>query len=59
MQWEEFDSEWIRGRIDQIEPKLCTAELRTVLPQQLFNSLAENKFEPLRFSLKRVFAHWL
>lgn len=56
---EELDSEFIAGRIEKIVPKLCTVELRAVLPPQVFEGLAEKEFEPIRHSLRTVFSHWL
>ena len=59
IQMREFDSASIRARIDRIDTKLCTAELRPVLPDALFTSLAKKEFKPLRSSLETVFADWL
>jgi hypothetical protein len=55
----EFDSDSIRQRINRIDVKLCTAELRPALPYKVFSSLAEREFEPLRSSLEIVLADWL
>jgi nucleotidyltransferase AbiEii toxin of type IV toxin-antitoxin system len=55
----ELDSESIRNRIDRVDTKLCTAELRPVLPHALFTTLAQQDFKPLRSSLETVFADWL
>lgn len=55
----EFDSDSIRGRINQVNTRLCTAELRPVLPDALFTSLAQQEFEPLRSALEKVFSDWL
>lgn len=55
----ELDSESIRHRINRIDVKLCTAELRPVLPDKVFSSLAEQKFKPLRSSLESVFMDWI
>jgi hypothetical protein len=59
VQMRELDSESIRNRIDRVDAKLCTAELRPVLPDALFTSLAQQDFKPLRSSLESVFADWL
>jgi len=59
IQMRELDPESIRNRIDHIDTKLCTAELRTVLPDALFTSLAKQEFKSLRSSLETVFADWL
>lgn len=55
----ELDSESIRNRIDRVDTKLCTAELRPVLPHALFTTLAQQDFTPLRSSLETAFADWL
>jgi hypothetical protein len=55
----ELDSQLIRKRIHQIDAKLCTAELRPVLPEKLFKELAEQDFKALRSSLESVLADWL
>lgn len=55
----ELDSESIRKRIDRVDAKLGTQELRPVLPDPLFTSLAEHEFKPLRCALETVFADWL
>lgn len=55
----EFDREFITGRIEKIVPKLCTVELRAVLPRPVFEELAEEEFEPIRHSLRTVFSPWL
>ncbi|HWH61527.1 MAG TPA: nucleotidyl transferase AbiEii/AbiGii toxin family protein [Terriglobales bacterium] len=59
IQMRELDAESIRARIDRVDTKLCTAELRPVLPDALFSSLAKQEFKPLRSSLEIVFADWL
>jgi hypothetical protein len=59
IQMRELDPESIRARIDRIDTKLCTAELRPVLPDALFTSLAKQEFKSLRSSLEEVFADWL
>ena len=55
----ELDSESIHDRIGRIDVKLCTAELRPMLPDRIFSSLAERDFKPLRSCLETVFADWL
>ena len=55
----ELDSDSIRHRINRIDVKLCTAELRPVLPDKVFSSLAERQFRTLRSSLESVFADWV
>jgi len=55
----EFDKESIKGRIEAVTPKLCTVELRPVLPLPLFEQLEKQGFEPLRQSLRTVLSDWL
>jgi hypothetical protein len=55
----EYDSEFIRSRIDSVDSKRCTAELRSVLPIEIFEALAKEDFKRLRDSLESVFARWL
>ncbi len=55
----EIDTAQLDGRIRRIDPKLCTVELRPVLPAPVFEDLANHEFEPIRQSLRVVFAHWL
>jgi hypothetical protein len=54
----ELDTESIKGRIEAVNPKLCTVELRPVLPLPLFEQLEQKGFEPLRQSLRTVFSDW-
>lgn len=56
---EEMDQESIESRIQDINTKLCTVELRSVLPLAIFEELAQNEFEAIRRSLRVVLAHWL
>jgi len=55
----EIDQETIEARIQNIATKLCTVELRPVLPEAVFNELANNEFETIRRSLRNVFSDWL
>lgn len=55
----EYDSEFIRSRIDSVDSKRCTVELRSVLPAKIFETLAKEGFQRLRDSLESVFARWL
>jgi hypothetical protein len=55
----ELDREFIVGRIEKIIPKLCTVELRAVLPLPVFEELAQKEFEAIRHSLRTVFSPWL
>jgi Nucleotidyl transferase AbiEii toxin, Type IV TA system len=53
------DPDFIRQRIAAVTPKSCEAELREYLPEEVFRQLAEKEFEPLRQSLRALFAEWL
>jgi hypothetical protein len=55
----EIDRESIDTRIQNINPKLCTVELRSVLPPAIFEKLAEKEFQPICHALRVVFSHWL
>jgi len=55
----EIDQEFIQSRIQNVNPKICTVELRPVLPAGIFEDLAQKEFQPICNSLKVVFSHWL
>jgi hypothetical protein len=55
----EMDQESIETRVQGINTKLCTVELRPVLPLAIFEELAKNEFEAIRHSLRVVLAHRL
>jgi hypothetical protein len=55
----EIDAAVIEARIESVTAKLCTVELRPVLPLSLFEELAKDEFESLRRSLRTVFSDWL
>lgn len=55
----EIERESIDLRIKNINLKLCTVELRPVLPAALFEELARAEFQPICHSLRVVFSHWL
>ncbi len=57
--WREWDAERINDRITQITPKLCRAELKSVLPEEMYNSLEVEEFESLRAAVRALFAEWL
>lgn len=59
IQMKELDADLIRSRIERVDAKLCTVELRAVLPDELFRSLAKNDFKQLRDSLATAFANWI
>jgi hypothetical protein len=55
----EMDEDFIRTRINQVDAKLCTADLRVILPPDVFAALARDDFRQLRRSLESAFADWL
>ena len=42
--WREVDSEQINERVGQITTKLCRAELKAVLPEELYAKLESEEF---------------
>jgi Nucleotidyl transferase AbiEii toxin, Type IV TA system len=59
IQMRELDAHLIQSRIASVNAKLCTAELRPVLPDELFGRLAKNDFRQLRDSLASAFKNWI
>jgi hypothetical protein len=57
--WRELDAEQIKARIKQITPKLCRAELKSVLPEEVYSSLEVEEFESLRAAVRTLFGEWL
>jgi len=55
----ELDGEDIAARIEELDTKKCEAELRSVLPIQIYQPLEETGFQPLRDSLRKLFQKWL
>lgn len=55
----EFGAEFIEERIEGVTAKLCTVELRPVLPLSLFEDLAKDDFQSVRRSVRTVFSQWL
>jgi len=53
------DPDFINRRIAAVTPKPCAAELREYLPEEVYRQLAGKEFEPLRQSLRDLFAEWL
>jgi hypothetical protein len=58
MSWE-IEAEDIVKRIEQVNVQRCTAELRPVLPADVFETLAKDGFKPLRDALCELYADWL
>jgi Nucleotidyl transferase AbiEii toxin, Type IV TA system len=59
IQIKQLDADLIRSRIARIDPKLCTVELRPILPQELFAELAKDDFSRLSKALEAVFSNWI
>jgi hypothetical protein len=59
LKWRELDAEQIKERIDQITAKLCQAELKSVLPEEVYARLEHEEFESLRATVRTLFAEWL
>jgi hypothetical protein len=57
--WRELYAEQINERIEQITPELCRAELKSVLPEQVYAKLELEEFNSLRAAIKSLFAEWL
>jgi hypothetical protein len=55
----DLDAEFIQARIQSIDVKLCTTDLRSVLPPTLFDELATKQFAPIAGSLRTVFSEWV
>lgn len=55
----EFDADQIRERIEQVDARRCRAELKDKLPAEVYQSLEERDFQPLRDALTTIFQDWL
>ena len=55
----EIDSNTIANRIDRVDRNLCRAELKPILPADVYAALEGAEFEPLREALRRVYGEWL
>jgi hypothetical protein len=55
----ELSDDDIAGRIERVTAKLCQAELKGVLPTEVYEPLERTEFQPLREALKTVFEQWL
>jgi len=53
------DPDFIQQRIAAVTPRRCESELRAYLPEDVYQHLAESNFEPLRLTLRDLFAEWL
>jgi hypothetical protein len=59
LMWREVSREDINERIESVNQKLCRAELKPVLPEEVYAELEQDNFEILRAALRSVFADWL
>ncbi len=57
--WREMKGEEIGERIEKLDVKLCRAELKPVLPDEVYAELEREEFESLRAAVRSVFAEWL
>jgi hypothetical protein len=55
----EIDSETISNRIDRIAVDICRLELKPILPPNIYSTLEEVQFEPLRNALRDLYKEWL
>jgi hypothetical protein len=58
LMWREVDRGQINERIEKVDRKLCRAELKPVLPEDVYAELEKDDFEILRAALRKVFAEW-
>jgi hypothetical protein len=59
LMWREVNKDGIGEKIEQINAKLCRAELKPVLPAAVYTRLEAADFRSLREALRRLFAPWL
>lgn len=59
LKWREVGREEINERIENVNYRLCRAELKPVLPDEVYTELEQDSFETLRAALRSVFAEWL
>ena len=57
--WREMKREEIGERIEKLDAKLCRAELKPVLPEEVYAELEREEFESLRDAVRSVFMEWL
>src|SRR5258708_29946641 len=59
LMWREMDREQITERIEKVDARLCRAELKPVLPDDVYAELEGEGFESLRAAVRSVFGGWL
>lgn len=57
--WREMAREQISETIEKLDAKLCQAEIKSVLPNDVYVELEGEGFESLRGAMRSVFAEWL
>jgi Nucleotidyl transferase AbiEii toxin, Type IV TA system len=55
----EIDAEDIEERITKVTPEKCKQELESMLPKNLYDTLAEKSFEDLYVALRKLYSDWL
>jgi hypothetical protein len=55
----EMDSHFILDRIEGVDFDRCRLELKPILPPDIYGSLEDVEFEPLRNALKELYQEWL
>lgn len=59
LMWRELDAEQLNERIQEITPKVCRAELKPVLPDEVYAKLEAEEFQSLRAAVTSLLAEWL
>ncbi|HJZ64260.1 MAG TPA: nucleotidyl transferase AbiEii/AbiGii toxin family protein [Candidatus Acidoferrum sp.] len=59
LMWREVNREQIEERIEKVDQKLCRAELKPVLPEEVYEEQEKDDFEVLRAAVRSVFSEWL
>ncbi|MBV9888784.1 MAG: nucleotidyl transferase AbiEii/AbiGii toxin family protein [Acidobacteria bacterium] len=59
LKWREVDTDQINERIARLTAKACRAELKPVLPDEVYAELELDDFEILRTAVRIVFEQWL
>ena len=59
LRWRELGREEINERIESVNQRLCRAELKPVLPDEVYEELEQDDFAILRAALRSVFAELL
>jgi len=54
-----LESNAISGRIDRVDKSLCRAELKPILPPEVYAALEAREFKPLRQALRELYGEWL